>query len=244
MCSRRWARRARCTAGTGSGLAVQAYQKRALPVLEWLWRTGARAGAAHSGAPGERCLLGHGDQARRREGGSPTIRCSRARSRRTTSYLACARTMLAARDAIYPQFATHNAHTHRRIDVGRGQHGFRISATAWHGRGVVRISHRSETARIARQRQRASMRRSETTRTCSPISCAACSRTAPTPHSSTGLPTRRRPSTRSSADPVEKLWRHSSPGAIRAFRCRPICCPIGRIRPDSSGAIPRSRRRR
>ncbi len=34
-----------------------------------------------------------------------------------TSYLACARAMLAAQDALYPQFATHNAHTVAAIDV-------------------------------------------------------------------------------------------------------------------------------
>jgi RHH-type transcriptional regulator, proline utilization regulon repressor / proline dehydrogenase / delta 1-pyrroline-5-carboxylate dehydrogenase len=56
------------------------------------------------------------------------------------SYMACARMLLDRRDRIYPQFATHNAHT-----CGRGaRHGrrrpgqLRVPAPARHGRGAAR----------------------------------------------------------------------------------------------------------
>jgi RHH-type proline utilization regulon transcriptional repressor/proline dehydrogenase/delta 1-pyrroline-5-carboxylate dehydrogenase len=94
----------------GLGLAIQAYQKRALPLLDWL------ADVAHRG---QRRLLvrlckgaywdaeikiaqerGHGDY--------PVF------TRKVTSdvsYLACARRLFADPQAFYPAFATHNAHT-------------------------------------------------------------------------------------------------------------------------------------
>ncbi|MER2516544.1 MAG: bifunctional proline dehydrogenase/L-glutamate gamma-semialdehyde dehydrogenase PutA [Candidatus Accumulibacter phosphatis] len=94
----------------GLGLAIQAYQKRALPLLDWL------ADVAHRG---QRRLLvrlckgaywdaeikiaqerGHGDY--------PVF------TRKVTSdvsYLACTRRLFADPQAFYPAFATHNAHT-------------------------------------------------------------------------------------------------------------------------------------
>ena len=94
-------------------------------------------------------------------------------------YLACAKRLLAARPRLYPQFATHNALTvaidHRD---GRRQ-GFRVPAPARHGRGALRGRCTGARASTA-----ASTRRSAATRSCSPIWCAGCSRTAPTPPSS------------------------------------------------------------
>ena len=111
-----------------------------------------------------------------------------------TSYLACARAMLAAGDAIYPQFATHNAHTVAAIDTLAGNAPIsNISACmAWARRCT------SSIATSARASARASMRRSAAMRICSPIWCAACWRTARTRRSSTGSPTTKRRSTTSS----------------------------------------------
>ncbi|MCB1629253.1 MAG: bifunctional proline dehydrogenase/L-glutamate gamma-semialdehyde dehydrogenase PutA [Xanthomonadales bacterium] len=94
----------------GFGLAVQAYQKRALPVIDWL------AGLAREVGQKLNVRLVKGaywDSEIKRaqvEGlsGYPVF----TRKHNTDlSYLACARRLLAYGDAFYPQFATHNAHT-------------------------------------------------------------------------------------------------------------------------------------
>ena len=99
------------------------------------------------------------------------------------SYLACARKLLAAPDAVYPQFATHNAQTLASAlvfagpDYYRGQYEFQCL----HGMGEPLYE---EVVGAASWTGRAgSTRRSARTRRCSPIWCAACSRTAPTPPS-------------------------------------------------------------
>ena len=90
----------------------------------------------------------------------------------------------------------------QRADAGRrSSHGGRellcrantssSACTAWASRSTSRSS-----ARRVMSGRAASMRRSARTRRCSPIWCAACSRTAPTPRSSTGSPTRTCRSTR------------------------------------------------
>ena len=101
------------------------------------------------------------------------------------SWLACARRMLECRDAIYPAFATHNAHSLAFVlECAGDADDSRCSAcTAWARRcttivGVCRCG---------------SMRRSARTRTCSPIWCAGCWRTAPTPASCIAWSIRRCP---------------------------------------------------
>ncbi|HET6467563.1 MAG TPA: bifunctional proline dehydrogenase/L-glutamate gamma-semialdehyde dehydrogenase PutA [Geminicoccaceae bacterium] len=94
----------------GLGLAVQAYQKRALAVIDWLAalarRTGRRIpvrlvkGAYWDGEVKRAQQLGFADY--------PVFTRKIATD---VSYLACARRLLEARDAFWPQFATHNAHT-------------------------------------------------------------------------------------------------------------------------------------
>ena len=54
------------------------------------------------------------------------------------SYLACARAMLAAPDALYPQFATHNAHTIAAVHTLAGDARLRVPVPARHGRVAVR----------------------------------------------------------------------------------------------------------
>jgi RHH-type proline utilization regulon transcriptional repressor/proline dehydrogenase/delta 1-pyrroline-5-carboxylate dehydrogenase len=104
-------RRDRTLAGwNGLGLAVQAYQKRARPVIDWLvalardggWRLPVRlVKGAYWDTEIKRAQVQGLD-------GYPVF----ARKDNTdVSYLACARYMLSARDALYPMFATHNAHT-------------------------------------------------------------------------------------------------------------------------------------
>jgi RHH-type proline utilization regulon transcriptional repressor/proline dehydrogenase/delta 1-pyrroline-5-carboxylate dehydrogenase len=106
------------------------------------------------------------------------------------SYLACARRLLDAPEQVYPQFATHNAHTLAAIytmaDPSRYVRGSTSSSacTAWASRFMNRWWARSVGPA-------ASMRRWARTRRCSPTWCGACWKTVPTPRSSTASPTRR-----------------------------------------------------
>ena len=94
----------------GFGLAVQAYQKRALPVIDWL--------VALSRHHGRRMMVrlvkgAYWDSEVKwaQERGLDGYPVFTRKYHTDTSYLACARRMLASRDALYPQFATHNAQT-------------------------------------------------------------------------------------------------------------------------------------
>src|SRR3984893_4635725 len=94
----------------GLGLAVQAYQKRALPVLDWLADLAGR---------GRRRLMVRlvkgaywdSDIKRAQERGLDGYSVYTRKVATDVSYLACASRLLAHRAALYPQFATHNAHT-------------------------------------------------------------------------------------------------------------------------------------
>lgn len=103
----------------GLGLAVQAYSKRAKPVLEWL------ADLAKSGNRVLPVRLVKGaywdsEIKRSQEQGFPAYPLFTRKVSTDVSYLACARYMLARRDVFYPQFATHNAHTLAAISVMAG----------------------------------------------------------------------------------------------------------------------------
>ncbi len=105
------------------------------------------------------------------------------------SYLACARKLLAAPDAVFPQFATHNAQTLAAIHALAGPdcHAGQYEFQCLHGMGeplYEQVVGRRKLARPA-----ASTRRSARTRRCWPTWCAGCWRTAPTPPSSTASPT-------------------------------------------------------
>ncbi|MDW8467640.1 MAG: proline dehydrogenase family protein [Burkholderiales bacterium] len=94
----------------GLGLAVQAYQKRAIPVIDWLaeraralgrpWRVRLVKGAYWDFEIKRAQVEGHA--------GYPVF----TRKMNTdVSYLACARCLLEHGELFRPQFATHNAHT-------------------------------------------------------------------------------------------------------------------------------------
>ncbi len=94
----------------GFGLAVQAYQKRAYPVLQWLAETGRRHGRKWMVRLVKGAYWDTEIKLAQEQGldGYPVF------TRKPTtdlSYLACARFMMENRDVFYPQFATHNAHT-------------------------------------------------------------------------------------------------------------------------------------
>ncbi len=104
---------------SGLGLAVQAYQKRALPVLAWLADLAKRQGRR---IPVRLVKGAYWDTEIKRgqEQGLTDYPVFTRKPATDTSYLACARAMLAAGEAIYPQFATHNAHTVSAVEVLAG----------------------------------------------------------------------------------------------------------------------------
>ncbi len=94
----------------GFGLAVQAYQKRAAALVEHL--------AALARTQGRRMSLRlvkgaywDAEIKRAQEQGLDAYPVFTRKLNTDVAYIACARRMLAAGDAVYPQFATHNAHT-------------------------------------------------------------------------------------------------------------------------------------
>ncbi|WP_298375420.1 bifunctional proline dehydrogenase/L-glutamate gamma-semialdehyde dehydrogenase PutA [Azospirillum sp.] len=94
----------------GFGLAVQAYQKRALPVIEWLGNLAARVGRKLM----IRLVKGaywDSEIKRGQERGLDNYPVFTRKASTDVSYLACARKLLSRRDVFHPMFATHNAHT-------------------------------------------------------------------------------------------------------------------------------------
>ena len=94
----------------GLGLAVQAYQKRALPVIEWLAALARRTGRRLM----VRLVKGaywDSEIKRTQERGLDGYPVFTRKVATDVSYLACARRLLALGPAFYPQFATHNAQT-------------------------------------------------------------------------------------------------------------------------------------
>jgi RHH-type proline utilization regulon transcriptional repressor/proline dehydrogenase/delta 1-pyrroline-5-carboxylate dehydrogenase len=116
----------------GFGLAVQAYQKRAPAVIDWLGDRAKRHGrpwcvrlvkGAYWDAEVKRAQVdGHG--------GYPVYT---RKPHTDVAYLACARRLFALGDLVYPQFATHNAHTIAAIHEFAG--GRRFEFQRLHGMG-------------------------------------------------------------------------------------------------------------
>jgi len=95
---------------SGLGLAVQAYQRRGRPVLDWL-ATLARATGERIPVRLVKGAYWDTEVKRAQVQGLAGYPVFTRKSHTDLSYLACARAMLDASDAIYPMFATHNAHT-------------------------------------------------------------------------------------------------------------------------------------
>ncbi len=95
---------------SGLGLAVQAYQKRALSVIHWL---AALAENQHSKIPLRLVKGAYWDSEikRAQENGLVNYPVFTHKSATDVSYLACSQLILSRPDVFYPQFATHNAHT-------------------------------------------------------------------------------------------------------------------------------------
>src|SRR5438270_405971 len=94
----------------GLGLAVQAYGRRAPLVLDWVAALARGSGRRMT----VRLVKGaywDSEIKRAQERGLATFPVYTSKAATDASYLECARQLLAARDVLYPQFATHNAYT-------------------------------------------------------------------------------------------------------------------------------------
>jgi RHH-type proline utilization regulon transcriptional repressor/proline dehydrogenase/delta 1-pyrroline-5-carboxylate dehydrogenase len=94
----------------GFGIAIQAYQKRAVPLCDWVIEAARRHGRKLM------CRLVKGaywdtEIKLAQVGGLTDYPVFTRKVTTDVSYLACAKKLLAAEDVIYPAFATHNANT-------------------------------------------------------------------------------------------------------------------------------------
>jgi RHH-type proline utilization regulon transcriptional repressor/proline dehydrogenase/delta 1-pyrroline-5-carboxylate dehydrogenase len=118
----------------GFGLAVQAYQRRAYRVLEWL------AGRTRQLRRKISVRLVKGaywdsEIKRAQERGLPGYPVFTRKPSTDASYLACARLLATTRDVIYPQFATHNAHTVAYVSEVFGNEAGSFEFQRLHGMG-------------------------------------------------------------------------------------------------------------
>jgi RHH-type proline utilization regulon transcriptional repressor/proline dehydrogenase/delta 1-pyrroline-5-carboxylate dehydrogenase len=120
----------------GFGLAVQAYQKRALPVLEWLDDLAGRHGRRLM----VRLVKGaywDSEIKRAQERGLEGYPVFTRKAATDVNYLACARFLLARRQRFYPMFATHNAHTAAAVLALAGdRRGFEFQRLHGMGEGL------------------------------------------------------------------------------------------------------------
>jgi RHH-type transcriptional regulator, proline utilization regulon repressor / proline dehydrogenase / delta 1-pyrroline-5-carboxylate dehydrogenase len=121
----------------GFGLAVQAYQTRALAVVDEV----ARIARSHGLKFMVRLVKGaywDGEVKRAQELGLPGYPVFTHKSHTDLSYLACARALLQHSDVIYPQFATHNAGTIAAIQQMAAGKPFEMQRLHGMGEGIYR----------------------------------------------------------------------------------------------------------
>ncbi len=121
-------------AWSGFGLAMQAYQTRALELITHIATLARRHGIRLM------CRLVKGaywdaEIKRAQEMGLPAYPVFTHKHHTDVSYLACARALLEAPDAIYPQFATHNAATIAAILQMAAKSGAPFELQRLHGMG-------------------------------------------------------------------------------------------------------------
>lgn len=118
----------------GFGLAVQAYQKRALDVIRWLKSLAESSGRRLN----VRLVKGaywDTEIKRAQERGLAGYPVFTRKVSTDVSYIACARELIAAGPMIYPQFATHNAQTVATIIELAGEAGRQFEFQRLHGMG-------------------------------------------------------------------------------------------------------------
>ncbi len=119
----------------GLGIAIQAYQKRALPLCEWT----VAAARAHRRKLMVRLVKGAYWDTEIKLAQVAGLTDYPVFTRKVTtdvSYLACAKVLLAATDAIYPAFATHNANTIAAVKALAGKTPFEFQRLHGMGEGL------------------------------------------------------------------------------------------------------------
>ena len=123
-----------CPQWRGFGMALQTYQTRAPELIEWVIALARRYGVRLM------CRLVKGaywdaEIKRAQELGLPHYPVFTHKHHTDVAYLACARALLDAPDAIYPQFASHNAATSAAIIQFSSQTGAAFELQRLHGMG-------------------------------------------------------------------------------------------------------------
>jgi RHH-type proline utilization regulon transcriptional repressor/proline dehydrogenase/delta 1-pyrroline-5-carboxylate dehydrogenase len=116
----------------GLGLAVQAYGKRAVPVLQWL-RLLSERGAKRIPVRLVKGAYWDSEIKWAQERGLADYPVFTRKQHTDLSYLACMRMLLSNTDAFFPQLATHNAHTLAVAHVAAGAVPFEMQRL--HGMG-------------------------------------------------------------------------------------------------------------
>ena len=131
----------------GFGLAIQAYQTRALEVVDEV----ARVARVHGLRFMVRLVKGaywDAEVKRAQEQGLVGYPVYTHKQHTDLSYLACARALLGHADVIYPQFATHNAATIAAITLMAKPSGARYELQRLHGMGVGVYREAMQDARV------------------------------------------------------------------------------------------------
>ena len=126
----------------GFGLAIQAYQKRAEAVIDYIEAL-ARALNRRMMVRLVKGAYWDTEIKRAQERGLDDYPVFTRKAMTDLNYMACAQKLLALRPRLFPQFATHNALTVATVlELAGGRQRIRIPAPARHGRGAVRAIER------------------------------------------------------------------------------------------------------
>jgi len=119
---------------TGLGVVVQTYQKRGLAVIEGLQRLAEDSGRRIM----VRLVKGaywDSEIKKAQVAGRPGYPVFTTKPATDLSYLVCADALIAASPSLYPQFATHNAHTLAAVRLMAARRNVRIEHQRLHGMG-------------------------------------------------------------------------------------------------------------
>jgi len=119
---------------TGLGVVVQAYQKRAPQVIAALARLARESGRRIM----VRLVKGaywDSEIKRAQVAGLPDYPVYTTKAATDLSYIVCAKALIDAAPALYPQFASHNAHTVAAVRRMAGEAGVQIEHQRLHGMG-------------------------------------------------------------------------------------------------------------
>ena len=132
----------------GLGLAVQAYSKRALPLIDWLGGGGQATGRR---IPVRLVKGAYWDSEIKwaQEAGLAGYPVFTRKVNTDVAYLAAARALLARPDCFYPQFATHNAHTIASVATLAGDRPYEFQRLYGMGEALHREVVHPESARQA-----------------------------------------------------------------------------------------------